>query len=89
MSENWVERKRPTRLERRFEFFDYEETRDFLERAAAVSESEGYYPDMSFGRTHVSMALHVKDDETEVSEDIIRYAKLVDALVPTERLTSG
>jgi len=88
MSENWVERKRPTRLERRFEFSDYEETRDFLERAAAVSESEGYYPDMSFGRTHVSMALHVKDDETEVSEDIMRYAQLMDAITPAAQLAS-
>jgi len=88
MSENWVRRKRPARLERRIEFSDYEETRDFLERAADLAESQGYYPDMSFGRTHVSITLQPQDDSEEVSEELVRYAQLMDALVPQARLTN-
>jgi len=87
MSENWVTRKRPARLERRIEFSDYEETREFLDRAADLSEKEGYYPDMSFGRTHVSVTLRPEDDSDEVNEAMLKYAHLMDVLVPAARLT--
>ena len=83
MSENWSLRKRPARLERRIEFSDYNETREFLDQAAEVAEREGYYPDMSFGRTHVSITLYPQNEGDEVNDDLMRYAKLLDALVPT------
>ena len=82
MSENWSLRKRPARLERRIEFSDYNETREFLDKAADIAEREGYYPDMSFGRTHVSITLYPQNEGDEVSDDLKRYAKLLDALVP-------
>lgn len=81
MSDNWVVRKRPARLESRFEFSDYEETRDFLDRAAEIAESEGYYPDMSFGRTHVCITLQPQEEAEEVPKELWRYARLVDALL--------
>ncbi len=83
MSESWITRKRPVRLERRFEFTDYDMTRDFLDRAAVLAESEGYYPDMSFGRTHVAITLSSPDDTDEVSEKLLQYARQLDALIPT------
>lgn len=82
MSDKWVTRKRPARLERRFEFSDYEQTREFLERTADLSEAHDYYPDMSFGRTHVSMTLHMEDDETEITDKLVRFSELVDAILP-------
>lgn len=82
MSDNWVVRKRPARLECRIEFPDYEQTRDFLDRAAELAESSGYYPDMSFGRTHVCITLSSPDQTEEVSEELYQYARQVDALVP-------
>ncbi len=88
MSTNWVTRKRPARLERRIEFSDYEETREFLDRAAELSESRGYYPDMSFGRTHVSIVLRPEDESDVVSEDMLQFANLMDVLVPAARLTN-
>lgn len=87
MSENWSLRKRPARLERRIEFSDYNETREFLDKAAEIAEREGYYPDMSFGRTHVSITLYPQIEGDEVSDDLKRYAKLLDALVPDSGLT--
>jgi len=81
MSSNWFTRKKPAQLERRFEFSDYQQTRDFLERAAELAESEGYYPDMGFGRTYVSITLRSEDDKDEVNEDMLRYAGLLDELV--------
>ena len=88
MSENWALRKRPPRLERRFEFSNYEETRDFLDRAAELAEREGYYPDMGFSRTHVNITLYPQDEGDEVGESLMRYASLIDALVPTARRTN-
>ncbi len=83
MSDKWKMRKRPARLERRINFSDYEQTREFLEKAAELAEREGYFPDMSFSRTHVSITLHAQEEGgEEVSEDILRYARQMDALVP-------
>lgn len=81
MSEKWVVRKRPARLECRIEFADYEKTRDFLDRAAELAESRGYYPDMSFGRTHVCITLSSQDETDEVSEALFQYAREIDALL--------
>lgn len=85
MSDKWTMRKRPIRLERRFEFSDYEQTRDFLDRTAELSEQQGYYPDMSFGRTHVSITLYPQDDTDELGDVLLQYANMVDALVPAEQ----
>ncbi len=85
MSSDWFTRKKPAQLERRIEFSDYQQTRDFLERAAELAESEGYYPDMGFGRTYVSITLCPKDDKGEVNEDMRRYAGLLDELVLAAR----
>ena len=62
MSESWVERKRPERLENRYEFSSYEELRDFLDQAAELSESKGLYPDMGFGKDYVNMTIHADED---------------------------
>lgn len=82
MGLNWIERKNPVRLECRVEFSDYDETRDFLDRAAELSEKQDYYPDMSFGRTHVSITLSPLDDSGVISEALKHYAGLMDELAP-------
>lgn len=62
MSQQWKERKRPLRLERRYEFADYEELRDFLDKAADLSERVDFYPDMGFGRDYVNVTIHADDE---------------------------
>jgi len=89
ISEKWIERKRPVRLERRIEFSHYDQTRDFLDQAAEISEAEDFYPDLSFSRTHVSMALHIEDGETELGEKLLRYAQLIDVIVPAMQDSAG
>jgi len=79
MSE-WRERKRPARLEKRYEFDDYEILRDFLDRAADLSEKEGYYPDMGFGKDYVNVTIHVEDDQDEVGETQRHFAQELDKL---------
>lgn len=64
MSQSWDERKRPLRLEKRYEFDSYEILRDFLDRAAELSESQDLYPDMGFGKDYVNMTIHADDNDT-------------------------
>ncbi|GDX76305.1 pterin-4-alpha-carbinolamine dehydratase [Cyanobium sp.] len=80
MNQPWTQRTRPDRLERRIEFDDYESTRSFLERLNALAESEGRFPDISFGRTYVNLTLR-PDDEQLVGEVDHAFAAAIDALL--------
>jgi 4a-hydroxytetrahydrobiopterin dehydratase len=68
MPSGWSERARPQRLERRYTFPDYASLRDFLDRAAELSEREGLYPDLSFGRDYVNVTLHAEEGQAVLSE---------------------
>jgi len=85
MTKNWKERKRPICLERRIEFNDYEQTREFLEQAADLSEKEGVFPDMSFGRTYVSVTIYPQREEEKIDETVINYANQMDNLIEASR----
>ena len=80
MSDQWQERDRPLRLERRYEFPDYSTLRDFLDRAAELSEREGLYPDMGFGRDYVNITIHVNEGEDTLRDEQRQFAKELDAL---------
>ncbi|MGB5439205.1 MAG: 4a-hydroxytetrahydrobiopterin dehydratase [Gammaproteobacteria bacterium] len=80
MKEQWRERSRPVRLERRYEFQDYNSLRDFLDRAADLSEREGLYPDMGFGRDYVNMTIHAEDGEEALSNEKHQFAQQLDTL---------
>ena len=80
MKEQWRERNRPVRLERRYEFQDYNSLRDFLDRAADLSEREGLYPDMGFGRDYVNMTIHAEDGEEALSNEKHQFAQQLDTL---------
>ena len=80
MSDQWQERQRPVRLEGRYEFQDYSTLRDFLDRAAELSEREGLYPDMGFGRDYVNITIHLDEGETVLGELQYRFAQQLDEL---------
>lgn len=80
MSDQWEERDRPLRLERRYEFQDYRTLRDFLDRAAELSEREGLYPDMGFGRDYVNITIHVNEGDDTLRDEQRQFAKELDAL---------
>lgn len=80
MTGNWQERDRPHRLERRYEFSDYAALRDFLDRAAALSERAGFYPDMGFGRDYVNVTIHAEEGTKELSTARRRFAEELDGL---------
>lgn len=51
----WNTQQRPPLMTRRFEFSSYAQTRSFLDLLTGLSERTGYYPDLNFGKTYVSV----------------------------------
>lgn len=80
MKHQWQERGRPVRLERRYEFSSYEALRDFLDRAAELSEREGLFPDMGFGRDYVNMTIHSDETSGTLEPAQHRFAEALDRL---------
>ena len=77
--DQWKERKRPLRLEKRFEFSDYESTRDFLDLVGNHTEKIQKFPDISFGKTYVNITIRPeKEDELELTLDDYNLAKDID-----------
>ena len=87
MKNEWNERNRPNRLEKQYQFDSYDELRDFLDRAAEISEKIEYYPDMGFGRDYVNVTIHAPEDGDTVTDQQRQFAAQLDALFsekPTE-----
>ena len=80
MSDQWQERKRPLRLERRYEFEAYSTLRDFLDQAAELSERELIYPDLGFGRDYVNVTIHLEEGETTLGKAQHGFAEQLDKL---------
>jgi len=74
----WQERNRPVRLEKRYEFDDYDALREFLDQAADLSETQGLYPDIGFGRTHANFTIHVDEGSTDLTDRQREFAALLD-----------
>lgn len=62
MLNEWREHNKPPRLERRYTFSAYSELREFLDRAADISETMDLFPDLSFGREYVNVTIHGYDE---------------------------
>lgn len=86
MIDNWVQRKLPDRFERRIDFENYELTREFLDLAADVSEKEGFYPDINFGKHHVNMTIYVSDKDAGLEQEQLRFATLVNSIAPLNKV---
>lgn len=79
--QQWQERDRPSRLEKRYEFDSYDTMRCFLDDAADLSEAKGLYPDIGFSRTHASFTIHADEDTSSVTEEQRKFAALLDTLI--------
>lgn len=63
--DGWTEQKRPLTWNKRFDFADYAQTRAFLDCLATVSEGSGYYPNLSFARTHAVVTIQFEGEEVD------------------------
>ncbi len=79
----WEERKRPMRLEKRFEFKSYEATRNFLDLLGDLSEAKGIFPDISFGKTYVNITLRPEseDKDSEITDLEYKFANEIDGIL--------
>ena len=75
---NWQRQDLPPMLSRRFEFASYAETRRFLDGVAKVAEEAQHYPNLSFGKTYVSVSIDA--DGKKVGPDLVALAQRIDAL---------
>lgn len=81
MNQSWTQRQRPERLERRIEFTDYQDTRNFLDKLNTLSQNTERFPDISFGRTYVNLTLHVKDNMSSLDNLDHDFAQQIDDLL--------
>lgn len=78
--ENWQERNRPVRLEKRYEFDSYDDLRAFLDDAADLSEEKGLFPDIGFGKTYANFTIHMDEGSSELTNAEREFASLLDTL---------
>ena len=76
----WQRQDLPPMLSRRFEFATYAETRSFLDGVAKVAEAAQRYPNLSFGKTYVSVTFDA--DGKKIGPDIVALAQQIDELAP-------
>ena len=79
----WEQRSRPFRLEKRYEFDTYQQTRDFLDRLGELSESNKIFPDISFGKTYVNITLRPESEakDAAITDIEFKFASDIDGLL--------
>ncbi len=77
----WHERKRPVCLEKRFEFNDYDSTRNFLDVLGDFSEKTQRFPDISFGKTYVNITIRPESEDADLSAADHLFAKEIDGFL--------
>lgn len=75
----WDLQKLPVGMSRRYEFGSYEETRQFLDDLALLSDRVGYYPSLNFNRTQVTVRIQAENDELGQAE--YHFATETDAIL--------
>ncbi|MEJ2180153.1 MAG: 4a-hydroxytetrahydrobiopterin dehydratase [Gammaproteobacteria bacterium] len=84
--QDWQERNRPIRLEKRYEFENYDALRAFLDDAADLSEQKGLFPDIGFGKTYANFTIHTDEGSTELSDIQREFATLLDTLETSQQV---
>ncbi len=68
----------------RFEFGSYVQTRNFLDEMADLSKREGYYPNVSFGKTYVNVSIDA-EGQAELAVRNSSFTGEMEALAATAR----
>ncbi|MHB1530305.1 MAG: hypothetical protein ACYCXT_12945 [Acidiferrobacteraceae bacterium] len=68
----------------RFEFGSYAQTRHFLDQMADLSKREGFYPNVSFGKTYVNISIDA-EGQAVLAEYKTRFTGEMEALAAMER----
>ena len=70
----WNERESPLRIEKRFEFDEYSKISKFMEKIEKLCKEKNIYPNISFGKSFVSLSIFLNDQEISIEEkDFSKY----------------
>lgn len=72
----WEERKKPIRLEKRFEFDNYQKSSRFMKEIDSLCKENKIYPNISFGSKFVSVTIF--SDLEEISKKEKEFAVKID-----------
>ena len=64
----WEERESPLRLERRFEFDNYQQSSKFMKEIDTLCKESKIYPNISFGSRFVSITIFSETEEISIKE---------------------
>ena len=64
----WEVRKSPLRLERRFEFENYQQSSQFMKEIDFLCKESKIYPNISFGSKFVSLTIFSDLEEISIKE---------------------
>jgi len=66
--DGWRVDAKPPVMTKQFNFESYEETRTFVNSLADLSESTGYYPNLTFSKTQATVTIFTDEEELGKSE---------------------
>ena len=64
----WEERESPLRIERRFEFDNYQQSSRFMKEIDSLCKENKIYPNISFGSKFVSITIFSDLEEISINE---------------------
>ena len=73
---DWALLEQATRIERTYRFKNFREAFAFVERAAALAETESHHPNIGFGWGYVTISLRTNKIKGLHENDFIMAAKL-------------
>jgi len=76
----WILKDGATKIERRFEFDNFEKALQFVNRVGALAEKEGHHPDLTFGWGYCVVLFYTHKIQGLHENDFIMAAK-VDRLI--------
>ena len=66
----WKKREAPSRVEKRFEFDQYQSISEFMKMVDELCKEKNIYPNISFGKNFVSISIFLDSKTiTKVEED--------------------
>ena len=64
----WNHRDSPSRIEKRFEFEDYQKISIFLKKIDELCKEKNIYPNISFGKNFVSVTIFLDSEKIPTNE---------------------
>ena len=74
----WKRSESPLRIEKRFEFDDYQRISEFMRLVDELCKKLSIYPNISFGKNFVSFTIFL-DDEKNIPPEI-EFSKKIDEI---------